>query len=186
MYLYHLQRARASLCARWPVCSHLGTSWPVWHSACSTRPSTSATRAGRSTHGAGRLSRGAGPCAAPGRSQLRPLQPGDRTGLARSTRRVYRETGHGECVRRFRGRSQGEVGVERCEFAVEEARGSEEGGRGCSSPTLRVIEVGRERYGAASKSLLTAQGRGRYQIMEFCRGRHEGLACRAREFATGG
>lgn len=43
MRLVHTQSAQGSYCVQWQVCSQPEISWPVWHSGCSSAPSTSDT-----------------------------------------------------------------------------------------------------------------------------------------------
>lgn len=39
-FVTNTQNIQVSCCVQWPVCSQLGTSWPVWHSEFSSVPST--------------------------------------------------------------------------------------------------------------------------------------------------
>lgn len=41
--LLYTQSTLGSCCVQWLVCSQPETSWPVWHSGCSSAPSTSGT-----------------------------------------------------------------------------------------------------------------------------------------------
>lgn len=43
MCLVHTQSTQGSYCVQWQVCSQPEISWPVWHSGCSSAPSTSDT-----------------------------------------------------------------------------------------------------------------------------------------------